>query len=113
VKRFRVAYKAPGRPSRALTIDGSLEAMKALVGGYLELVRLEVMLAPAGKPALLDLWCNEDGIGLGLRPNVRLPVHGVIVGAVFVAARDGEETIGLTSEQLSGALSALDRAAVG
>lgn len=43
---------------------GHLAGMQAIVGGYIECVHL-------GDPACpgLELWCNEDGMGIGLPHN--------------------------------------------
>jgi len=73
---------------------GTLEEMQALVGGYVEVLRV-------AHPSGALLFCNEDGKRLRLRPNPRaslvaaLPAGQYIVGDAFVsgsANSHGDET---------------------
>ena len=73
-----------------------LKTMQGLVGGHIELVRLDDGI---------DLWINEEGLLKGLPHNrVFTRADGVefpIVGDAFIAGSNEEdgETIGLTTEQ--------------
>lgn len=92
--RIRVLLFPVGKAPEWVAIDPhDLEAMQALVGGYIELVRL----------GPVDLWCNEEGKLRALPPNgvVQIKRNGIpshaheIVGPFFLAGRkegdDGEE----------------------
>lgn len=95
-KQIRVVVAEPGKPAEVRMIpadDG--EALRALVGGWLECVPLW-----DGKH---DIWLNEEGKLMGLEPNrmVRAPgapINGRdrgfpawdIVGTLVVAAHDDE-----------------------
>ncbi len=59
-------------------IDGSLEAMQAIVGGYIE-------KSPCDSMPGVDLICNEEGMSLSLEPN------GCGILGSFFFARFGEE----------------------
>jgi hypothetical protein len=84
-------------------IDPGLEAMQAIVQGYIERVVL------GGEPVMghsVDLWLNEEGRIQGLRANrlVVSPFNGEVLvhGDFFIAAGDPEgETIGLSDEQIA------------
>jgi hypothetical protein len=68
----------------------TLEVMKEIVGGHIELLRL---------PHGIDLWLNEEGKIIELEPNIVLGSE-VIVGDVFLSGStlDGD-TVGLTELQ--------------
>lgn len=65
-------------PARVEEIPDSLEAMQAIVGGYVELVRLENGL---------ELWVNEEGLLEELPPNryASYLARHPIVGPAFVS----------------------------
>lgn len=50
-----------GRATDVCKIDKSLKAMQSIVGGYIEL---------AGSFNGLDIWCNEEGLLIGLEYNL-------------------------------------------
>jgi len=78
-------------------IDPGLDAMQAIVGGYVERIVL------GGEPAFghgIDLWCDEEFLLKGYRPNRLINHRQGIHGDFFIAAHDGEgETIGLTEAE--------------
>ena len=81
----RVVVCEPGKPAEVRLIENTTEAMRALVGGWLECVPLW--------DGEHDIWLNEEGKLLGLEPNrmVAAPQPGAgwdIVGTFFVAAHD-------------------------
>ena len=90
------------RPPEIREVDLSLEAMKGLVGGWLECVPLEALHSEAVR---IDMWLNEEGLLIGLPPNrlVRRPHDGAefpIVGDFFIAGSNEDgDTIGLTDAQ--------------
>ena len=77
----------------------TLEVMKEIVGGHIELLKL---------PGGVDLWLNEEGLLIGLEPNLLVNGH-LIVGDVFFSGStpDGD-TVGLTEDQKRSALSFLE-----
>jgi hypothetical protein len=68
----------------------TLEVMKEIVGGHIELLRL---------PHGIDLWLNEEGKLIDLEPNIVLGQE-IVVGDIFLSGStpDGY-TIGLTEIQ--------------
>jgi len=85
MNKIKIIIKKVGLPPEYAEIEPTLEVMQKLVGGYLECVRLT---------ATVDLWCNEDGKGLGLPFNVFLAQNGELQDAVvgdFFLARHNEE----------------------
>lgn len=83
--KIRVVVKEPLMPARICLIDGELEAMQNLVGGYIE---------PYPYNDDIDIYLNEEGKLIGLKPNLKI-IHDnmivdVIVGTVFFAKVDEE-----------------------
>lgn len=71
--------------------ESILAAMQEIVGGLLELVRL---------PDGLDLWCNEEGVLLGMTPN-RIVAGHVIHGDFFLARHNEEgEPVSVTTDDI-------------
>ena len=82
---MKVALYQPGTRMVQVEIDGSLESMQNLVGGYIETVYL------GGDKVMV---CNEEGKLHGLEPNRK--VRGdMIVGNFFVCRQDGDELVGI------------------
>jgi hypothetical protein len=79
-------------------IEDSLEAMQAIVGGYLETIRL----GPG-----LSLICNEDGKRLELPPNCALRTAGggfteMLRGDFFISRYDSAgANVSLTETDIS------------
>lgn len=85
------------------TIPHELKAMQELVGGCFDIVRGEYMLTPALQNSVLtkyDIYVNDEGIMLGLEPNVCLNPEaalakdydnaGLLFGDLFIAGHDTE-----------------------
>jgi len=88
-------------------IEPGLENMQAIVGGWIECVRIPE-LARKG----IDLWCNEEG-KYTCEPNFVYFWPGgpgdTIHGTVFLASHNDEgETVGLTEEQTDFAIAWLN-----
>ncbi len=95
--KIRVLVVEPMRPCQAREIDGSLEAMQALVGGYIEAV------TPFAES--VAIVCNEEGKLRGLPCNRPLmDRHGmpydILCGTFFIAGVDGERFVSLTDRQI-------------
>jgi hypothetical protein len=72
-------------------IENTLEAFQKLVGGYIEVVRLD-----EGICAVI----NEEGKLLDLEPNILLR-HDYLAGTVVLVTTDGEgEFAGISKEQV-------------
>lgn len=78
---MRAIIKSPGRRPGVIEMENSLRAMQKIVGGYIETVTLGTDTA---------LICNEDGIALGLAPNVNF-LGLKIRGTLLIVGVDGEE----------------------
>lgn len=85
------------------TIPNELEKMQELVGGCFDIVRGEYMLPPALQNSVLakyDIFVNDEGIMLGLEPNICLNPEaalkkdygdaGLLFGDIFIAGHDTE-----------------------
>ena len=87
-KPMRVLIVRPGATLPVTRIiDGTLESMQELVGGYIESV---VLL-----PGKLVLICNEEGRLISLPYNRRMCGHD-IYGTFFLCRPDEDELVGLT-----------------
>lgn len=96
-KTIKVLVVEPMKPCRVQEIDGSLESMQAIVGGYIETV------SPFTEP--VSIVCNEEGKLQGLPLNRPLvDQHGVpydfLCGTFFLAGVEGEHFVSLTDDQI-------------
>ena len=102
VVTFRVEDASP----RVEVIDGSLAGMQAVVGGYIETVRVDADSA-------LVIVCNEEGKIMGLPVN-RRHKDNVFCGNIFVTAANEEGSfVSLTDEQVTEAMRLCRRGAAG
>jgi hypothetical protein len=112
-REFLAVIKRPGEDAtiELLPADehGSLKALQAAVGGFIEAVEL---------PELGDhitSYANEEGFLLALEPNLaRLPGYSLIVGPVVVLGinRRTGESKGLTAKEAEQAAAYLNSHAV-
>ena len=102
---MRVVVAEPGKRAEVREIGSGLDAMQAVVGGW-----LEVVPTWAGH----DLWLNEEGRLVGLEPNrlVRAPQSDAwwdIYGTLFVASSNDEgETVSLSETEAEAICAALN-----
>lgn len=99
-KDFQVVLVRPGLCPEAITIDGSLESMQRLVGGYIEAV---------GGVLTEDdiIIVNEEGKLNGSFPNRGIydksgNLIDIIYGDFFICSFDGENFTGLSDEKVDG-----------
>ncbi len=78
---MRVIIKEVGKAPVIKDIENTLDALKSLVGGYIEVVRLDNNVL---------LICNEEGKIQGLSPNFSMGYDTIVGTAVFVSF-DGKE----------------------
>jgi hypothetical protein len=97
-KTLTVIVCRVGQPAVVEQIAPGLEAMQAIVGGYIECVRLEGTPYEHG----IDLWCDEEFLLKDYKPNRMVGPNLVIHGDFFIAAHDSKgETLGLTAKELT------------
>lgn len=97
-KDFQVVLVRQGKRPETVSIDGSLESMQSLVGGYIEPVS-EVL----GDPDDIIL-VNEEGKLNGSEPNRGIydksgNLLDIIHGDFFICSSDGENFTGLSDEK--------------
>lgn len=89
---MRIVKVEPGKPAEICEIDGSLESMQEIVGGYIE------CLYPW--KSKVTLICNEEGKIRGLQPNREITygfgAKDIIFGTFFFCRSEGEELVSLT-----------------
>ena len=95
---MRILVVEPTKDPYVKEIDGSLERMRAIVGGYIQAVE------PFEDPNVL-LVCNEDGKILGLPENRFLRdkdgrPYDIVRGTFFLAQSSGESFCSLTDKQI-------------
>lgn len=94
MKKIIVLHVSVEQEPQIVTIDGSLESMQALVGGWLEHVQLDDGL---------DLYCNEEGRLRNLPLNLRRenPIGNTLNGDFFLCRSDQDgEAISLTPQDI-------------
>ena len=82
---MKVVVKEPRKPAAVRVIDGSLESMQNIVGGFIRPIYIDRHVA---------CICNEEGIVRDLPYNFSLPPH-FIYGTAFFCGVDGAEMVGL------------------
>lgn len=105
-----VIVRDPGQPARVERIEPTLAEFQRLVGGPVEFVRL----ASDGRHGYLGAYVNEEGVRLGLRPNVTLATRGdVAVGPIVLSRADATgEDIGVEEGEADTMRAMLDGMAV-
>lgn len=94
---MNIVIKKAGEQHETKVIEKlELEDMQAMVGGF-----IECMYVGNG----VDLWLNDEGKIYDLPSNIVIgsqdkEVLDIVKGDVFFAGSDGEDTVGLTDEQL-------------
>lgn len=96
-QKLRVLVVEPGQPPAVQEIDGSLESMQRLVGGYIQAVY------PFDDP--VALICNEEGKLLGLPMNrtlrdARGVPYDIVCGTFFLAGIAEDDFASLTDRQI-------------
>ena len=95
---MRILVVEPTKDPYVKEIDGSLESMQSVVGGYIQAV------SPFEDPTVL-LVCNEDGKVIGLPENRFLRnrngiPYDIIHGTFFLAQGNDESFCSLTDKQI-------------
>ena len=88
---MRVIIKEAGKNPQLKDIDNTLEALKDIVGGYIEVVSMEDNIL---------LICNEEGKMQGLPPNFSTGYDVIVGTAVFVSFDGKEDFTSLNDEQM-------------
>jgi hypothetical protein len=87
-----IVVKEPNKKPEVRIIDGSLEEMQKIVGGYIEPVRVS---------GNIELFVNEDGLSENLPLNLYV-MDTPLFGTIFAAAHNEEgDTISLTKNQIT------------
>jgi len=86
-----VIVKQPGQdPERTEVESLNYKVMQGLVGGCFDLVRIP---SPDGDERTLALYVNDEGLLIGLPPNIRHPHDprgSILVGPIVVSCADEE-----------------------
>lgn len=90
MSKMNVVVVEPKKPAYVKEIDGSLESMNKIVGGYIEIVYIKDNII---------LVCNEEGKLKGL-PFNRIVNDDRFVGNFFVCKSKGEDMVGLSKDEL-------------
>lgn len=100
--KIRVVVARPNEWAEIIEIEDELETYQALVGGYIECVKLWNL--PESKYALI---CNEEGKMMGLPVNF-INNNDIIVGPVVITALKNDEFAPLDEHEASGIKTRLD-----
>lgn len=94
MEKLLAVVKEPYKKAEVVNIDDDLETLQKIVGGC---------IAAGDLPDMDDVYgfCNDEGLLIGLQPNVYRPQwKDVLFGPlVFVGAGDEGESVSLTKEQ--------------
>ena len=106
-KTIRVITKNPGlgQEPKTVNVEAGYKTMQRLVspsGVNSGRSMIECVYIPALSEHGVDLWVNEEGKLIGLKPNFMIfDGQDIAVGPVFFASCDDEgETVGLTDQQV-------------
>ena len=95
---MKVIVKEPGESPKMVTIDGSLESLQRLVGGYIEHVEFTKQTG---------ILVNEEGKLRKLEPNIILP-EDMLVGTVVFVGESGEEFVDVPEREAEVILKAFE-----
>lgn len=95
---IRAIVKNPGEAPVEKNIDGGLETLQRMVGGYIECVSV-------GKG--VDLFVNEEGLLIDLPFNKNVRGHNLVGTIVAISCDEEGNSIGLSDDQFSHAMTLL------
>jgi hypothetical protein len=90
--KLRVLVCEPDKAPEVREIDDTLEAMQAIVGGYIQAIFVNMCKDYV-------LVCNEEGRLKGLEPNIYIGLD-VIVGTCFFCNNGGEDFASLDDSDI-------------
>lgn len=90
---MRVIIKEVGKNPIVTDIKNELEDIQSVVGGYLEIVPSQLAYEK------IAVICNEEGLLMGLKPNMRIG-YNTVVGNILFTGVDGGEFCDLSDEQI-------------
>lgn len=90
---MRAIIKEVGKNPVVADIKNELEDIQSVVGGYIEIVPSELYNAN------IAVICNEEGLLMGLEPNMVIG-YNVVVGNILFVGVDGEDFCDLSDEQI-------------
>lgn len=90
---MRVIIKEVGKNPVVTDIKNELEDIQGVVKGYLEIVPSQLAYEK------IAVICNEEGLLIGLEPNMRIG-HNIVVGNILFTGVDGGEFCDLSDEQI-------------
>jgi hypothetical protein len=106
--KIRVVVAAPHRPAEVREIPNTLEAMQAIVGGYIE------ELPRWGDIAGCVVIVNEEGRPHGMQPNREWPAGSELLGTLLVTKHGpNADYVSLTEAKAAEIVRLLDGRKVG
>lgn len=88
---IKAIYKEPDKKPELREIVNTLDTFQALVGGYIETVRLT-------KNAIAV--CNDEGKINGMKANIWIPQGDIIFGPVVIVGTSGEDFSDVPEEEV-------------
>lgn len=99
--------KKPFEKPETVEIDNDYKTLQGIVGG---------LITSADLPNMPDVFgfCNDEGLLMGLEPNIFRPEYGdgIVGPIVFVGGGDDGESVSLTAEQIKQVTSYLEENSV-
>lgn len=95
---MRVIVKEPGKSPKMATIDGSLESLQQLVGGFIEHIEFTKQTG---------ILVDEEGKYKNLEPNIILP-EDVLVGTVVFVGESGDAFVDVPEKEAQTILKAFE-----
>lgn len=97
-----VIVKQPGQDSERTEVESlGYKVIQGLVGGCFDLVRIP---SPDGDERMMALYVHDEGLLIGLPPNIRHPGdprHSLLVGPIVVSCSDEEgEEVQMTDAEM-------------
>lgn len=94
--KIRAVIKEPYKKAQVVEIEPKLKTFQSIVDGHIECFYL-----PNSDGSAVG-YCNEEGLLMGLDPNIYRPEYkdAVVGTVVFVNTNENGEDISLTDEQI-------------
>ena len=92
---MKALVQNPGDSPQTVDLaDDTLKALQGLVGGYVTTAYIEPLDA-----AGVTTWANDEGLLVGMRPNILAHGQPLVGPVVFTGTSDDGDTIALTDAQ--------------
>ena len=94
---IKIVFKKPGEKAYSLKIENTLEKLQELIGGYIEVIKIDDYI----------VIFNEEGLLKNLEPNIFIGGMNILGNVIFASSND-DEIYGLENDKIESIIKMLD-----